>query len=239
MARYRKITKKELKHDRFLDTGVKLTRYAKQHKNLATVMMIGLIVVIAGVLLFRDHRRDISERADSELMRAELAYLRGDFQGAFMEFEIIQRRYRRTSAGRRALYFMGHLMQLQGRPSDAINHFEEFLSVSRNESILIPGALLGIAVSRVQLGDMDGAIASYEETVKRFPGSYFARKAYLSLAELKEMMGDIDGSIEIYKKIRDIYLQTELADKAEERIKFLQGMNAVTRLQLPPDIGDM
>lgn len=235
MATHKKITKKDLKQDKFLDAEVKLFKYAKYHKNIAIGIIVGIIVILIVIPLFRDYRRNVSEEADSRLMQAEFAYLNGDFQNVYMEFEIIHSNYKKTEAGKKAAYFMAHLMQLQGRPGEAIKHFEEFLSM-HEDPILTPAALLGIGACRTQLGEIEKAIESYEETVRRFPDSRFAQKAYLKIAELKEAIGDIDSSIEIYKKIYDTYPETDLAIQAEEKIAFLEGMNAVTRAKMPLEL---
>jgi len=235
MARHKKITKKDLKQDKFLDAEVKLFKYAKYHKNIAIGIIVGIIVILIVIPLFRDYRRNVSEEADSRLIQAEFAYLNGDFQNAYMEFETIRSNYKKTPAGKKAIYFIAHLTQLQERPNDAIKYFNEFLLTSKNP-ILVPSALLGIGVCWAQLGEIDKAVKSYEEIIKRFPDSYFAQEAYLKMAELKEAIGDVNSSIDIYKKMYDTYSGTDLAKQAEEKIAFLEGMNTVIRVKMPLEL---
>ena len=235
MARRKKITKKDLKHDKFVDTEIKILKYTKHHKNIAIGIAVGIIVILIAIPLLQGYWRNLGEEADSKLMQAELIYLKGDFQNAYMEFETIRSNYTKTPAGKKAIYFVAHLTQLQGRPDDAIKYFNEFLSTSK-DPILAPAALLGIGVCWAQLGEIDKAVKSYEEAIRRFSNSYFAQEAYLKMAELKEAIGDVNSSIEIYKKIYDTYSGTDLAEQAEEKIAFLEGMSTVIRVEIPPEL---
>ncbi|OYD16248.1 hypothetical protein CH333_03850 [candidate division WOR-3 bacterium JGI_Cruoil_03_44_89] len=232
MAKRRKITKKDLKQDRFLETGLKAFRFTKQHRNIAIGTAIGVIFILIAIPLYQDYRRSGNEEADNQMMQAELAYLKGDFQNAYMQFETIHSNYRKTTAGAKAVYFMAHLLELQGKPDEAIKYFEEFLTMPE-DNILTPAALLGLGACKTQLGKLDEAIKSFEETITRFPDSYFAQEAYQRTAELKEAMGDVDGAMEVYKKICNKYPRTDFAKQAEEKMAFLEGMSAVTRVKIP------
>ncbi|MCK4330533.1 tetratricopeptide repeat protein [candidate division WOR-3 bacterium] len=230
-----KITKKELKHDRFLDSTVEFMIYARHHKKIIGGIVVFIAVILIAVPYYQNYRRGIRDRADSKLMQAELAYVRGDFQDAYMEFETVRSNFSNTPAGKKAVYYTGHLMQLQGQPDEAIKYFEEFLSIYK-DPILTPAALLGIASCKTQLGQVDEAMESYQETAEKFSHSYFAEVALMELADLKETSGDIEGAKEVLRGVVSTFANTDVAKEAEEKIAFLEGMGAVSSTAIPPDI---
>ena len=77
-----------------------------------------------------------------------------------------------TAAGSNALR--------EGRPAEALQHFEHAL----NEDPGHLDALIGVGIARYRLGTYDGAISALEEAVKRAPGDPLAR-LYLALSYVR------------------------------------------------------
>ncbi len=84
---------------------------------------------------------------------------------------------------------------------------------------LVPGALLEKAESQAATGNTQGAIRTYEELVRLYPGTAPGRNGYLQLAITHINRGDKAKGVETYRKVIYTFPSSEEARVAAEDLK--------------------
>lgn len=219
--RKKRITRKELKRDKFLETTTKSLTFARRHSILITVTIIGIIVLISGTLYYRHSHAEKVEKASKLLSSAISWYMQNNLERARTLLENITTQYRGTEPAKKALYYLGNVYYMAGEYDKAKKAFEDFLKHS-DDKILAPGALLGIADIYSQKQEYFQAAQKYLEVEKKFSQSYLVPKALLEAAHCYEAIGNSVQAESLYTKIINEYPQTPFAKDATEDLALIK-----------------
>ena len=219
--RKRRLTRKELKRDKFVETTTKSLTFVRKHSTLIAATTIGIIVLISGTLYYRHSRAEKAEKARTLLSSAISWYMQNNFERARDILERITTQHRGTESAKKALYYLGNVYYVTGEYDKAKQAFEDFLKSSDDE-ILAPGALLGIADIYSQKQEYFQAAQKYLEVEKKFSQSYLVPKALLQAAHCYEAIGNFTQAESLYTKIINKYPQTPFAKDATEDLALLK-----------------
>lgn len=222
MAKRRKrLTRKELKRDKFVETTTKSLTFVRRHSTLIAATIIGIIVLIAGTIYYRYSRAEKLEKARTFLSSAISWYMQNNFDRAKSILERITTKYPGTKSATKALYYLGNVYYVTGDYDKAKQTFEDFLKRS-NDEILAPGALLGIADVYSQKQEYFQAAQKYLEVEKKFSQSYLVPRALLQAAHCYEAIGNFTQAESLYTKVINKYPQTPFAKDATEDLALLK-----------------
>jgi TolA-binding protein len=219
--RRRRITRKELKKDRFLETTTKSFTFARKHSTLILIAVIVLIAGVSGTLYYRNSQTEKLDTAKRLLSSAISWYAQNDFERARSVLENITMQYGSTESAEKALYYLGNVHYMSGEYDKAEEAFKDFLKRS-NDKILAPGALLGIGDVYSQKQEYFQAAQKYLEVEKEFSQSYLVPKALLQAAHCYEAIGNVAQAESLYTKIINEYPETPFAKDATEDLALIK-----------------
>jgi tetratricopeptide (TPR) repeat protein len=223
MAKKRRLTKKELKEDKFAEATVHTLDYARSHLPYVIGGILLLVVVVIVVLGFMRSTTERRVRAETALSLANLSYMQGNFEGALAQYDEIILRYGRSLQGKRALYYRGSTQTLLGNYAAAIEDFRAFIQSNRKDEILGPAAQRGIGVCWENQGLDREAARSYEEVADSYPRALIAAASLLDAGRSYRRAGLDDEARRVYERIIDEYAGTDESEEARGELAYGEG----------------
>ena len=221
-----RLTKRQLKHDRFLELMQEGMSYARDH---AFVVAGAVIVFIAAVTLaVRVAGTAVGPRADNPDAQRALAAARTEFAMGRMDagreaLDQVTKSYGSSRAGREATYILANAYYESGDWAKASEAFEAFLRKPLYNDLLMDGAKLGIAACKEESGDLQGAYDAYKALWEG--GHHLATRldAAMAAARCAQGLGHPQDARTLYQAVVDAYPDAPTATEA----KFaLEGMGA-------------
>lgn len=153
----RKITRKEIKRDPFLETIDKIEYNFEQNKKTYLYIALGLIAVIisVNVLLNKQVQKDID--SNSALGIALVAFDNEDYENAKFQFESILSDFSGTNSFNIANYYLGKISFENNELIIAESYLNEYLNNSEPD-ILIPGTIKILSNIALKNNEFDEAI---------------------------------------------------------------------------------
>ena len=153
----RKITRKEIKRDPFLETIDKIEYNFEQNKKTYLNIALGIIAVIifVNVLLNKQSQKDID--SNSALGIALVAFDNEDYENAKFQFETILSDFSGTNSSNIANYYLGKISFENNGLIKAESYLNEYLNNSEPD-ILIPGTIKILSNIALKNNEFDEAI---------------------------------------------------------------------------------
>lgn len=194
----RRLTRKDLRQpDEFISLFDAAGEYVATHLSRvigAVAALLALILVVAGLKLYFNHRNRAAAEA---FYSGSQAYDRKQYRTAEERFQALANDYSGTSLGRLALLYIGDIHLAQNQPAPARDFLQRFLDAD-NRPAFRQAALLQLGVAWEALGNQDEARKAYAQAAAISEGQQ--AQAELELARLTASRGDKPGAIAIYRR---------------------------------------
>ena len=152
----RKITRKEIQRDPFLETVDKLESNINKNKKLYINIIIGLMLATIAFNIIKNKRSERLQTANSSLGRALVAIEQGDLDNARFQLETIILEYDGENSASTAGYYLGKISFDDGDFDRAKNYLVEYMK-DHPIDIFVPGASKMLAAIAVINGDSNAA----------------------------------------------------------------------------------
>tara|TARA_B100001105_G_C22278470_1_gene394209 strand:+ start:77 stop:745 length:669 start_codon:yes stop_codon:yes gene_type:complete len=161
----RKITRKEIKKDPFLESIDKLENNFEQNKKTYLNIGIGLIasVLVINILLNKQSQKNID--SNSDLGMALVAFDNEDYDNAKFQFETIVSEYSGTNSSNVANYYLGKI----SFENDDLDKSKTYLNAYLKDpepDILIPGAIKMLSNIALKSSEYDKAIKLLDRGIR-------------------------------------------------------------------------
>ena len=161
----RKITRKEIKKDPFLESIDKLENNFEQNKKTYLSIAIGLIasILVINILLNKQSQKNID--SNSDLGMALVAFDNEDYDNAKFQFETIVSEYSGTNSSNVANYYLG---KISFENNDLVKS-KTYLNVYLKDpepDILIPGAIKMLSNIALKSSEYDKAIKLLDRGIR-------------------------------------------------------------------------
>jgi predicted negative regulator of RcsB-dependent stress response len=161
----RKITRKEIKKDPFLESIDKLENNFEQNKKTYLNIAIGVIasVLVINILLNKQSQKNID--SNSDLGMALVAFDNEDYDNAKFQFETIVSEYSGTNSSNVANYYLGKI----SFENDDLNKSKTYLNAYLKDpepDILIPGAIKMLSNIALKSSEYDKAIKLIDRGIR-------------------------------------------------------------------------
>ena len=161
----RKITRKEIKKDPFLESIDKLENNFEQNKKTYLNIAIGLIasVLVINILLNKQSQKNID--SNSDLGMALVAFDNEDYDNAKFQFETIVSEYSGTNSSNVANYYLGKI----SFENDDLDKSKTYLTAYLKDpepDILIPGAIKMLSNIALKSSEYDKAIKLLDRGIR-------------------------------------------------------------------------
>jgi|TARA_B110000263_G_scaffold249009_1_gene265349 predicted negative regulator of RcsB-dependent stress response len=216
----RKITRKEIKRDPFLETIDKIEYNFEQNKKIYLNIAIGVIggIFLINILLNKQEQKDID--SNSALGVALVAFDNADYDNAKFQFENIVSDYSGTNSSNVANYYLGKIYF----DEKDLNKSEEYLNKYLNDAepnVLVPGAIKILSSIALNNSEYDNALKLLDKGIRlNLNANIINDFKLLKVSILKEQ-----GKLEIALNILNNILSDEsLPNHIKQRSEELMGM---------------
>ena len=216
----RKITRKEIKRDPFLETIDKIEYNFEQNKKTYLYIALGLIAVIISVniLLNKQGQKDID--SNSALGMALVAFDNKDYENAKFQFESILSDFSGTNSSNIANYYLGKISFEKNELIKAESYLNEYLNNSEPD-IFIPGTINILSNIALKNNELDKAIKLLDRGVDLGLDNNISNELKL----LKVSILIEQDKVEIAQNIiNEILLEKKLPIHLKQRSEELIGM---------------
>ena len=143
----RKILRKEIKKDPFLETFEKIENgFAKNRKTISNVLFFFVAIIIGG-LVFINNQNQSELESSSAFGTALVAYSNLDYENAKFQFESISSSYEGTESETLSNYFLGKIAYELGDYNEAKLLLNVFLENAKNAKLVCGAIKLLVHIS--------------------------------------------------------------------------------------------
>ena len=222
----RKIIKKELKKDPYIDFLSRTKNNVDENKKLYMRLVLGTVVIIVALLFFRNNLQNSKDAGAESLGKALVTLASGDLDNATLQFEFIADEYDNNEAGTLAKYY---LARAHFNDKDYLAAYS-YLNQIADENFKLAQFPVSIykmlGFIALEDGDQAAAMDYYEHALEKSKIVQQEQSITLDLADVLLKMGDFGRSLELVQKVLDeADPRTPLNSRAEEligRIEFAQ-----------------
>lgn len=224
MAKQKKITKEELKHDPLLDSVVQVQNFYEENKNNITYSVIGVVVVALLATFIVNMRESVRLESSALLGKAQLEIEAVNYEKAKVYLTDLLENYGDSEAGVQAELILANVLYNQENYAEAKSHFQKFVNAGVKNNILTASAHAGIAaceeIEKAYDAAAKGYIKAYELTKDIDQGA-----EYLYLAGLNYKNADMkDEASKQFQLIIDSFPESSYKFNAESQKILLSGM---------------
>lgn len=216
----RKIIRKEIKRDPFLETIDKIEYNFEQNRKTYLYIALGLIAVIisGNLLLNKQSQKDID--SNSALGIALVAFDNEDYENAKFQFETILSDFSGTNSSNIANYYLGKISFENNDLTKAESYLNEYLNNSEPD-ILIPGTIKILSNIALKNNEFEKAIKLFDRGLRLGLDNNISNEFKL----LKVSILIEQDKIEIAQNIlNEILLEKKLPIHLKQRSEELIGM---------------
>ena len=160
----KKITKKEIKRDPFLETVDKIEYSIEKNKNTYINVVIAVIVIFIAGNFFLKNQKDKENSAKSALGLALVAFDNGDYENAKFQFESILSDYDNSESANVANYYLGKIAFENKDFTNSMLYLDRFFN-SGVLDILIPGTVKMLSNIELKNNNKEKAISYIDKGI--------------------------------------------------------------------------
>ncbi|MEO0080111.1 MAG: tetratricopeptide repeat protein [candidate division WOR-3 bacterium] len=199
-----RVSKADLKEDKFQEAVEKIaSAYYRDRQKFWIGGAVVLAVIIGVILLVQRQPARANVEAELRLTDALVRYAQGNLEEAEQAFRELATRFGRDYAGIKAHYYLGNIYFHAQPPrfEEARREFATFFAKSKNDPVLSPAALMGIANCDEELGNNLRAARTYEAVYRRYQDSPLAFAAMMAAGRAYRNAGKLEKAIAIYEEL--------------------------------------
>jgi tetratricopeptide (TPR) repeat protein len=190
MATQQRLTKRQLKEDRFVTSLLRAQEYFTGHTG-RFIAGVAAVALAAAIVFFLISGSQAREREANELLgRASVEFRASSFQLAAVDFQSILDNYGGTNAAAFASFYIANAYFELKNYDQAGEYFKLYLDKYRIDEMLTSSAMAGLAHCYRGKGEMQAAGDAFYGAYKKFPDSYVAADCLFYGAESYAAVGD-------------------------------------------------
>lgn len=213
-----RITKKEIKEDKFVTYTLKLNEWIREHLN-QVLIMAGGVVLVAVIIFFVFSSKAKKERNAAELLgKAGIELQTGDLGAATGDLQKVINQYGNTESSGKATFLLASAYFYARDYNQAQSFFEKYLDKFKNDPLTRAAAQAGIADCYMQKGNSPLAGETYIQAVSLYPEGLLAPEYLLKAADAYLKAGQKDKAREIFNRITKDYPNSQQVNQAKMQL---------------------
>ena len=222
----RKIIKKELKKDPYIEFLAKAKNNVDKNRTLYMRWALGVVAVIVAVAFVSNNLQKSKDAAAESLGKAMVTLASGDVDNATLQFEFVADEYDNNESGNLAKYYLARSHFNDKDYLAASSYLNEIADASFKLTQFPFSIYKMLALIALEDGDQAAAVDHYEQALAKAEVTQQEQNIVLDLADVLLTMGDFGRSLELVQKVLDEAApRTPVHNRAEElfgRIEFAQ-----------------
>jgi tetratricopeptide (TPR) repeat protein len=222
----RKIIKKELKKDPYIEFLAKAKNNVDENKRLYMRWALGTVAVIVAVIVASNNLQKSKDAAADSLGKALITLATGDIDNATLQFEFVVDEYDNNESGTLAKYYLARAYFNDKDYLAASSYLNEIADASFKLTQFPVSIYKMRAFIALDDGDQAAAMDYYEQALIKSDVAQQEQNIALDLADVLLTMGDFSRSLKLVRKVlNEAAPRTPVHSRAEEligRIEFAQ-----------------
>lgn len=208
MKKQIKITKREIKEDKFTTFMLIAKDYATENWRFLVGAVAAVVIIFVAIKLWQS--QDVKQEQEAaDMFNRGLAQMRGDnFQLAIVDFKKIVDEFGSTTQAEVAAFNLGNAYLGNKNYTEAKAAYEAFLNRNPQDKFFVTSALAGIAACQVGSGDLAGAADKYREAAEKYPDFEYAGEYFLKAMQCYAKVGNLESARVIYAKMSKDFIGT-------------------------------
>jgi outer membrane protein assembly factor BamD (BamD/ComL family) len=213
-----RITKKEIKEDKFVTYTLKLNEWIREHLN-HVLIAAGGAVVVAVIVFFIFSSKAKKERNAAELLgKAGIELQTGDLGAATGDLQKVINQFGNTESSGRATFLLASAYFYARDYNQAQSNFEKYLDKFKNDPLTRAAAQAGIADCYMQKGNFLLAGDNYVQAVSLYPEGFLAPEYLLGAADAYLKADQKDKAREVFNRIIKDYPNSRQVNQAKMQL---------------------
>ena len=226
----RKITRHELKEDRFLEATKNFITFFRANTSRIILTTIIVIAIIVAIRVYFSNRRTSEESGRVKKLYADALYENGNFKEAVAAYQEIIKMHGGTRTARISTLFLANSYFFSGDNENALQYYEKSSKILKKSPVWASAAEIGIGSVFEQKGSFEDAITYYDNVITKYRETPFRIDALFSKARCLEFLDRYDEAMRVYAVVESEYPDTDFAEDAKKRVVFLRGATESDRI---------
>jgi len=222
----RKIIKKELKKDPYIEFLAKAKNNVDENKTIYMRWALGAVSVLVAVVFVSNNLQKSKDAAAVSLGKALVTLANGDVDNATLQFEFVADEYDNNESGILAKYYLARAHFNDKDYLAASSYLNEIADASFKLAQFPVSIYKMLAFIALENGDHAAAMDHYEQALDKADIAHQKQNIALDLADVLLTIGDFGRSLDLVQTVLDEATpRTPLHNRAEElfgRIEFSQ-----------------
>lgn len=197
----RRLSKKQLKQDKFVSTTFELAQFAQEHSRNVIVGLVAAFLLLVGGIYYWQYRSQSEANAATVLMNGRLAYDAGNFQLAITDLELFKGELSGTKYGDEGMIVLADSYYQIGDYANAREVLERFSERYSDRSPLSSKAYNLLGCSLENLGASEDAATAFLRGAESARFDYQRVKLRMDAARAFHQAGNSDRAAEEYRFI--------------------------------------
>ena len=213
------LTRKEIKHDEFLETADDVGHWLEEHWKIILAVLGAALIVLVAVLGWRQWSNSKSDELRTRLAEAQGAYLDGvpTDDGILESFRAIASDAGSRPEGAVARFYEGVVLLRRGDASAAIGPLDAAVA-GASDALLRQNARVALGRAHAVSGDFEAAETVLREVAADDGSPFPPEEALMTLAELHRAAGDSDAAETVLREVTERFPGTPAAQRAADEL---------------------
>lgn len=222
MARRRRVTRREMKQDRFIlflyEAGAFIVQYTRE-------IVIAVLLVAVSALLgywYSSSRQTWLENAARAIAPARTAMQQERYAEAIPVFERVRKEYGGSPAAAEAALGLADAYFRTGKPDEAKTLYQAYLDeYEGDDEILTISARAGIAACEEQKKNYEEAARQYRQLAERYPDSFLAPRFLIDAGRCYQAADQTAQAKDMYDRVVTAYADSRFVQDAKTALAAL------------------
>ena len=199
----RKIIKKELKRDPYIEFLASAKDNLDKNQSLYQKIILGFAIVILAIVFLMNNYQDNKSISKELLGKAVITMANGDIDNARIQFEFVSDEYGNNEAGSLAKYYLSRLHFSEEDYLAATSYLNEIRNTDFPLTHFNVSKFKMMALIAMENSEYDEAISYYERALKSADLQEQKHLISLDMADITLTIGDFGRSMELVQQVLD------------------------------------
>ncbi|MGB8656562.1 MAG: outer membrane protein assembly factor BamD [Candidatus Zixiibacteriota bacterium] len=210
-----RITKKEIKKDKFVTFTFKLSEWVQKHLNHVLMGGGGVVLIVLIVFFVLSSQSKRERKAAESLGKASLELQSGDLRAAVGDLQIVVNQYGGTKSAGQADFLLASAYFYAKDYAQAQSFFERYLGKFNQDPLVAAAAQAGIAECHVQRGNFALAGEAFVKAVSMNPQGLLSSQYLLEAADAYLKAKQTDKAKDILNRLIKEYPASREVSRAQ------------------------
>ncbi len=219
----KRISKRQIKEDKFVTLYLKAVDFFKQHSSKVTIGLIAAAAIIVLIFFFIQSKKEAELNASEQLAKANTEIARGELQQAVDILSNMSENYSGTRSASNGVYLLAYTYFQKGEYENAITSFRKYLDDYADDPILSSAAFSGLGACFEQQGKFLEAAQSYEKGANKFADHYNAPQQFMDAGRCYKLENRVADARKCYQTVIEKYPDSGFKSDAELFLAAIMG----------------